>query len=231
MEPRPHERGKESRGGQAPRGEIGFNGATSSRTWKGEREGERENGFHASMEPRPHERGKAGMTRPPILGEASFNGATSSRTWKGLRAVTAQTCPVGFNGATSSRTWKASSSIMSASINSASMEPRPHERGKMVEVMLTVAGLLLQWSHVLTNVERSKPLARSAISLRFNGATSSRTWKVGCVFARFVVSVGFNGATSSRTWKACPLGLRLRRRTGCFNGATSSRTWKELTRR
>ena len=82
------------------------------------------------------------------------------------------------------------------------MEPRPHERGKHHRSTDHQASSRLQWSHVLTNVERlrlgrgqgetmsasmeprphergkrSSDLPLAAPSSSFNGATSSRTWK------------------------------------------------------
>ena len=59
------------------------------------------------------------------------------------------------------------------------MEPRPHERGKIaLRRGLPITQTTLQWSHVLTNVERSAPGVEPEPSARrFNGATSSRTWK------------------------------------------------------
>ena len=84
-----------------------------------------------------------------------------------------------------------------------SMEPRPHERGnpplyrstgrgeksfngatssrtwKLTPPSRMSPGLrLLQWSHVLTNVETILPTGDAVASKQsFNGATSSRTWK------------------------------------------------------
>ena len=131
------------------------------------------------------------------------------------------------------------------------MEPRPHERGKPGGLFCSVQYSGLQWSHVLTNVESLKmerlDLATLAASMEprphergktrsrsrgcgkacFNGATSSRTWKVFAGFdavrrcwlasmeprphergkppppgGTYSPFAGFNGATSSRTWKA-----------------------------
>ena len=106
------------------------------------------------MEPRPHERGKrndsGGSRRCPV----GFNGATSSRTWKAAAAAWRVSSAICFNGATSSRTWKVAGVIAERLSTAASMEPRPHERGKD-----EAAVALLQRAR------------------RFNGATSSRTWK------------------------------------------------------
>ncbi len=59
------------------------------------------------------------------------------------------------------------------------MEPRPHERGnRRDELVEAFVDALLQWSHVLTNVETSRLTRRTAAAPSdFNGATSSRTWK------------------------------------------------------
>jgi hypothetical protein len=84
----------------------GFNGATSSRTWKlNQVQPPQAPRPPASMEPRPHERGNA--TR-----------VTSSSESMGC-----------FNGATSSRTWKPEDARRYVGPSPASMEPRPHERG------------------------------------------------------------------------------------------------------
>ena len=105
------------------------------------------------------------------------------------------------------------------------MEPRPHERGKLIPAVLAESQALLQWSHVLTNVESGVPVERFLVNARFNGATSSRTWKVAANERHSLPMGGFNGATSSRTWKAgCRAGSASCGRR--FNGATSSRTWK-----
>ena len=155
MEPRPHERGKRCFNANSKQCRNCFNGATSSRTWK-----------------------VRAATRPKTLW-SSFNGATSSRTWKEwhptlrrwlsvrlqwshvltnvesrfrqrLRAAL-----VSFNGATSSRTWKGGQCLQRTDAGKlASMEPRPHERGKSKSRLRDCAGRELQWSHVLTNVER-----------------------------------------------------------------------------
>ena len=228
MEPRPHERGKAP---IEPRQRLqtpGFNGATSSRTWKADR---------------PLESSHC---------QSGFNGATSSRTWKdatprniatlillqwshvltnvesfsvqnllfspdvlqwshvltNVESRGSSCCmrPASsrFNGATSSRTWKDAAARAGRLCNQiASMEPRPHERGKhglsflfytshpcfngatssrtwkanRRECQRREPNRELQWSHVLTNVERSRATWRALGSDRFNGATSSRTWK------------------------------------------------------
>src|ERR1043166_8347969 len=113
------------------------------------------------------------------------------------------------------------------------MEPRPHERGNAAITLDASAGMfLLQWSHVLTNVETgARPSPPEDAPGRFNGATSSRTWKPTSApncSTYLLASMeprphergnekgwpvyewcykGFNGATSSRTWKHTPTGL------------------------
>ena len=55
------------------------------------------------------------------------------------------------------------------------MEPRPHERGNVTTFVETAErAYLLQWSHVLMNVE-TVPRCKSDAGRRggFNGATSS----------------------------------------------------------
>src|ERR1043166_7797278 len=58
MEPRPHERGNYYGKAEEQAVQKGFNGATSSRTWKrGHNSRRLRRNVPASMEPRPHERG------------------------------------------------------------------------------------------------------------------------------------------------------------------------------
>src|SRR5205085_11470687 len=62
--------------------------------------------------------------------------------------------------------------------STASMEPRPHERGNDAQARgADVLRQALQWSHVLTNVETRTKVSKSPFASSFNGATSSRTWK------------------------------------------------------
>src|ERR1700759_4023936 len=85
----------------------------------------------------------------------------------------------------------------------ASMEPRPHERGNGVEsAQSRVNDRVLQWSHVLTNVETAgaTPAPASAKGLQWSHVlTNVETW--GAIRAGEIEQSGFNGATSSRTWK------------------------------
>ncbi len=159
----------------------------------------------ASMEPRPHERGKCPPPRNRESANSSFNGATSSRTWKADIPRIALENPICFNGATSSRTWKGRvNPLVRAVWVNASMEPRPHERGKTDQSgCRCYLSQLLQWSHVLTNVERGSMYGYPGdVNNSFNGATSSRTWKENRESAEPAPIARFNGATSSRTWKA-----------------------------
>ena len=158
---------------------------------------------------------------------------------------------ISFNGATSSRTWKETRPDAKVIlIESASMEPRPHERGKWLLDKHSFAGCLLQWSHVLTNVEstpvqtetaqaawasmeprpheRGKLRALSRVVKAKPASMEPRPHERGKLRILEVLKgarPGFNGATSSRTWKAASSGVRAALRFG-FNGATSSRTWK-----
>ena len=157
MEPRPHERGKNTFGRRLQCCESGFNGATSSRTWKGQLMPPSKPHFvtglqwshvltnvesslnsrrafatsPASMEPRPHERGKSAQSTTLAPLQSGFNGATSSRTWK-VEAVTIQ----------ENRRRRLQWSHVLTNVESCNEQ--------------TVAGWYrgLQWSHVLTNVER-----------------------------------------------------------------------------
>ena len=133
MEPRPHERGKPFQPRRQHHAQSSFNGATSSRTWK-------ENEFSiAKLEMR------------------SFNGATSSRTWKGettrLRSKPRNwlqwshvltNVESWLHGETASANKRLQWSHVLTNVErgwsyavlsplDASMEPRPHERGKLMK--------------------------------------------------------------------------------------------------
>ena len=206
-----------------------------------------------------------------------FNGATSSRTWKLVveKLRHDETDLLQWSHVlTNVETAQASGRHPHGP--AASMEPRPHERGNHSIIAEANARLLalqwshvltnvetivrrwpaggrrlLQWSHVLTNVETQKELTPVQRPLRFNGATSSRTWKRRADrLGRPADLHRFNGATSSRTWKRREFAVdrlyvtwlqwshvltnvetyrrdeAVGRNNHGFNGATSSRTWK-----
>src|ERR1043166_9364189 len=88
---------------------------------------------------------------------------------------------------------------------------------------------VLQWSHVLTNVETLTSIGVKAKSLV--ASMEPRPHERGNSkkpATPFKKCLGVNGATSSRTWQ---LGSPRRGVRGLhrFNGATSSRTWKPET--
>ena len=84
------------------------------------------------MEPRPHERGKIiSPTRHVGNNSASMEPRPHER---------------GKSDGIDDR----------ARFQRASMEPRPHERGKAVRSLAEAIQQKLQWSHVLTNVERKE---------------------------------------------------------------------------
>ncbi len=112
---------------------------------------------------------------------SSFNGATFFRTWRGSTArIIPSPVLTSFNGATFFRTWRGVSSMSGRAWRiSASMEPRSFERGESAFRRLQMLrkprfngatffrtwrvhngakaigiSALLQWSHVLSNVER-----------------------------------------------------------------------------
>ena len=181
MEPRPHERGNSSAGEIRRRDGYGFNGATSSRTWK-----------------------LANAVQSHCKRNPGFNGATSSRTWKPAKSPLVRVGPVlRFNGATSSRTWKLEQADVEALLRFASMEPRPHERGNQgrgggfgfAPRCFNGATSSRTWKHDIG--ERGDLAERQC----FNGATSSRTWKPSHPGTPLEPEICFNGATSSRTWK------------------------------
>ena len=134
-----------------------FNGATSSRTWKAPNAPPKPPPAWASMEPRPHERGKMRQRCHTRARRQCFNGATSSRTWKAAFAL--NTFLLSLRASMEPRPHERGKSILPGravcSAGEASMEPRPHERGKKQMVFRNPTVLSLQWSHVLTNVERT----------------------------------------------------------------------------
>src|SRR5581483_11997586 len=91
-----------------------------------------------------------------------------------------------------------------ADVTGASMEPRPLGRGMSSCASAANAGAnRLQWSHDLSVVEWE---------------CSSNLWRM------FDKRLRFNGATTSRSWNA-DAPRPARRRGLCFNGATTSRSW------
>ncbi len=182
----------------------------------------------ASMEPRPFERGNTKT-------QGRFYQRKKKLQWSHVlsNVETADVIagivpsPRRFNGATSFRTWKRLCLALLASARSASMEPRPFERGNNAE-----------W-----------PTRPQFGRKCFNGATSFRTWKLSF---RPSPIPGKGASMEPRpfergNWdvlislaKDYPLqwshvlsnvettsGRRCRcARRRCFNGATSFRTWK-----
>jgi len=158
---------------------MGFNGATSNRTWKRVQHLHPRRGTHwlqwghvqSDVETRilaavhgtvvllqwGHVQSDVETIRQLLwsdLEQQSFNGATSNRTWKLPVPSAGVRGASRFNGATSNRTWK----------------------------------------HFTC---RYKPACQRC----FNGATSNRTWKPGRPRYSGTPRNGFNGATSNRTWK------------------------------
>ena len=82
------------------------------------------------MEPRPHERGK----------------------WRRMNATVSRW--VASMEPRPHERGKPAVALALQAAGGASMEPRPHERGKPIFRKPDVAACVLQWSHVLTNVER-----------------------------------------------------------------------------
>src|ERR1043166_3862149 len=158
MEPRPHERGNEKTKALKPpqllklqwshvltnvetrrlparlrRHHNGFNGATSSRTWKPFFDFAGQPGRHLLQWSHVLTNVETQGAARESSGRTCFNGATSSRTWKRSGRRRPRATRICFNGATSSRTW-----------NHVPLAPPP-----------AVTPAQLQWSHVLTNVETS----------------------------------------------------------------------------
>ena len=133
------------------------------------------------------------------------------------------------------------------------MGPRSFKRGnEILGFIIDSASIVLQWGHVLSNVETVSretawdlvggasmgprsfkrgnrlPLYLTEHSIQgFNGATFFQTWKP--TYLRNASSPGksFNGATFFQTWKP-----KSRSQSGqpvrCFNGATFFQTWKPI---
>ena len=204
----------------------GFNGATSSRTWKLFLRWKTLGPMGASMEPRPHERGNhlpidelfqvllIASMEPRPHERGNTEGPSDPQRLHRL-----QWSHVLTNVETRTATLlKRLPFLLQWSHVLTNVETRS---GWMIHP----AWLPLQWSHVLTNVETKSTIVPINPETGFNGATSSRTWKLacGCVVTRS--APGFNGATSSRTWKLVAKKDGQHVQNG-FNGATSSRTWK-----
>ncbi len=85
----------------------------------------------ASMEPRSIERGELAADDELAVAFLGFNGATFNRTWRVPLGTPASQRPHSFNGATFNRTWR---------------DPGADQAGR--------GRVLLQWSHVQSNVER-----------------------------------------------------------------------------
>ena len=102
-------------------------------------------GHPASMEPRPFDRGNP-LSNPQWHAKqlSSFNGATAFRPWKpAVRWATkgSQAGSSRFNGATAFRPWKhVAHQLGRVGIVSASMEPRPFDRGNL-EVFTVANGI------------------------------------------------------------------------------------------
>ena len=106
------------------------------------------------MEPRPHERGKVHCVISSEVKRVRFNGATSSRTWKGhIQKFTERVLSMLQWSHVLTNVERGAFLCPFAGVVEASMEPRPHERGKTSASTCSSVVGVLQWSHVLTNVE------------------------------------------------------------------------------
>ena len=135
MEPRPGGRGMPPAAGLHKPSALGFNGATSRRTWNEPPESvariqvDSLQWSHVPEDVECINTITAARHRRP-----GFNGATSRRTWNDRAANRQGLPPRGFNGATSRRTWNGISSMRGRRmIARASMEPRPGGRGMATE--------------------------------------------------------------------------------------------------
>ncbi len=109
----------------------------------------------ASMEPRSFERGEDYLRlliRLPTTLQWSHVLSNVERT---TPATASSDLHCGFNGATFFRTWRVLPCVVGNHGRRASMEPRSFERGELkAGVQVIGIPVPLQWSHVLSNVER-----------------------------------------------------------------------------
>ncbi len=182
MEPRPFERGNQLAVPVRSSSEVGFNGATSFRTWKPiasarsvpavaslqwshvlsnvetvYRSQKCLTAFrHASMEPRPFERGNDIKDREK---EFPFKVASMEpRPFERGNAAHSRERKHSTGASMEPRPFERGNlpdcSTYGASFGSASMEPRPFERGNPENKETEMQNpFQLQWSHVLSNVE------------------------------------------------------------------------------
>ncbi len=205
------------------------------------------------MEPRSFERGEVAIIPHEDFGQPRFNGATFFRTWRVLRKRQCLNLFARFNGATFFRTWRdIRRCCRYGCLDRASMEPRSFERGELSKDAnyhandpsfngatffrtwrgwrspgLASTTIMLQWSHVLSNVERIvKEVKENEDKSSFNGATFFRTWR----------GPGAGYRPAGRVWasmepRSFERGERYWRRERpasrpSFNGATFFRTWR-----
>ena len=158
MEPRPHERGKSAKAKPGRLGCISFNGATSSRTWKA---------LYVEELPTGH----CPLQWSHVLTnvERRYSERTTFRNaglqWSHVLTNVERWLKAGETPKRRSLQWSHVLTNVERMLawnrhhnnNDASMEPRPHERGKSHHPTPGRVIRTLQWSHVLTNVER-RPL-------------------------------------------------------------------------
>ena len=109
------------------------------------------------------------------------------------------------------------------------MEPRPHERGNPFRNALVRRIRMLQWSHVLTNVETWD--ARRIGAVPFTLQWSHVLTNVETIAIGGCVGISKQQLQWSHVLTNVETAHRDRARfpdRACFNGATSSRTWKQL---
>ena len=209
----------------------------------------------ASTEPRPRGRGEDGGGERPASAVPSFNGATTSRPWRVRAPVrpgrTESTLQRSHDLAAveSNRCWapSASTSGLQRSHDLAAVErllahyrrgrvpvlQRSHDLAAVESARRLLHGaarLLLQRSHDLAAVESRVVHRLLESTLRgFNGATTSRPWRVNTRLASKPLARCFNGATTSRPWRGqASVSPSASGSTG-FNGATTSRPWRAST--
>ncbi len=136
---------------------VGFNGATTSRSWNPATADRPPEGPSASMGPRPRGRGISRTGRSRVA-YSRFNGATTSRSWNlpGPRGQGARLTDASMGPRPRGRGIGDPFAAEEESHGQASMGPRPRGRG-------------------IQGPPARGPLARSG----FNGATTSRSWNPG----------------------------------------------------
>ncbi len=188
-----------------PPGTGSFNGATSSSTWKARSAARRAPTSRrlqwghvvVDVEGQRHP-DKRRDRLPASTGPRRRRRGRPSSPGSGTGSAT------GFNGATSSSTWKvAAGGPNVAHYQQASMGPRRRRRGRLDDAAVAgVASIPLQWGHVVVDVEGAPfRFARGRPDTASMGPRRRRRGRGGHLRRNRPARHRFNGATSSSTWK------------------------------